>query len=580
MIFFQRTIRGRLLFLAIMVELLMLTILVANSLRLLHGAMTTQARMQAGQMSPVLKAALTAPMAQRDYATVQAVLDESRAVGGVVYITVVDRSGRQVASNGWPKELPLPPQSTTLPLFESGQSPRYDVVVPVSYFNQPLGTLHFGLDLSQIMVARRSLVIQGASIAAVELLLSTVILYFLVYWITRHLTSLTDASKQVASGNLTPPVVPEGDDDVGKLGAAFNIMSRAISDRVRDLNDQAGQLQEEVDERRNAQELLLDQQLQLEALNLELEQRVADEVQKNREKDQALLRNEKMASIGQLAAGVAHEINNPMGFISCNLRTLAEYFQQILQFDRILQVNIREQLSPESRELIAHNRESLEIDYLLADGTDLISESLVGAGRVTRIVLDLKNFSRLDALEYESVQLSSCMESALTICFNELKYAANIRKEYETAPAILCHPGQLNQVFLNLLVNAAQSIVPPGEVLLKCWHDGSFVYASVSDTGRGIPEEIKNRIFEPFFTTKDVGKGTGLGLSLSYEIVKRHQGELMVESTVGKGTTFTVKLPHKDPADQVPEGPRSTVEGTSAETVGVIRYGQVGKHMI
>ncbi len=556
MIFFQRTIRGRLLFLAIMVELLMLTILVANSLRLLHGAMTTQARMQAGQMSPVLKAALTAPMAQRDYATVQAVLDESRAAGGVVYITVVDSSGRHVASNGWPKELPLPPQSITVPLFESGHSPRYDVVVPVSYFNQPLGTLHFGLDLSQIMVARRSLVIQGASIATVELLLSTVILYFLVYWITRHLTALTDASKQVASGNLPPPVVPEGDDDVGKLGAAFNTMSRAISDRVRDLNDQAEQLQEEVDERRKAQELLLDQQLQLEALNLELEQRVADEVRKNREKDQALLQNEKMASIGQLAAGVAHEINNPMGFISSNLRTLSEYFQQILQFDEIVQENIGEQLTPESRELIAHNRESLEIDYLLADGTDLISESLVGAGRVTRIVLDLKNFSRVDALEYESVQLSSCMESALTICFNELKYAANIRKEYEPVPEILCHPGQLNQVFLNLMVNAAQSIVPPGEVLLKCWHDGSFVYASVSDTGSGIPEEIQNRIFEPFFTTKEVGKGTGLGLSLSYEIVKRHQGELMVESTVGKGTTFTVKLPYKYPADQI-----STAQG-------------------
>ncbi len=544
MIFFRRTIRGRLLFLAIVVELLMLTILVANSLRLLHGAMTTQARMQAGQMSPVLKAALTAPMAQRDYATVQAVIDESRAAGGVEYITVVDNSGHNVATNGWPRERPLPPGSGKAPLFERGKTPRYDVVVPVSYFNQPLGTLHFGLDLSQIMVARRSLVIQGASIAAVELLLSTIILYFLVYWITRHLTALTDASIQVASGNLPPPVVPEGDDDVGKLGAAFNTMSRVISDRVRDLNEQAELLQQEVDERRKAQELLLEQQLQLESLNMELERRVADEVQKNREKDQALLQSEKMASIGQLAAGVAHEINNPMGFISSNLRTLSEYFDQMVQFDRLMQEKIGDELSAPVREAIAEDRESLEIDYVLSDGVDLISESLGGAGRVTRIVLDLKNFSRLDALEYEAVELSSCMESALTICYNELKYVANIRKEYEPVPLVLCHPGQLNQVFLNLLVNAGQSIVPPGEVVLSCWQDGTFVYASVSDTGSGIPEEIRNRIFEPFFTTKDVGKGTGLGLSLSYEIIKRHQGELLVDSTMGVGTTFTVKLPY------------------------------------
>jgi signal transduction histidine kinase len=549
MISLRRTIRGRLLFLAVTVELLMLTILVANSLRLQHGAMTTQARLQAEQMYPVLKAALTAPMAQRDYATVQAVISESRAAGGVDYICIVDTSGHRVAANGWPNEQPLPTQSVSFSIFASGKAPRYDVVVPISYLGQQLGTLHFGLNLSQIIVARRSLLIQGASIATVELLLSTVILFFLGYWITRHLTALTQASIQVASGNLPPPLVPEGNDDIGKLGAAFNTMSRVISDRVRDLNEQAEILQDEVDERRKAQELLLLQQGQLETLNLDLEKRVADEVLKNREKDQALLQSEKMASIGQLAAGVAHEINNPMGFISSNLRTLSEYFIQIVQFDRILQDSIGNDMSQSTLEIIEEQREALEIDYVLSDGTDLINESLGGAKRVTKIVQDLKNFSRLDALECESVLISSCMESALTICYNELKYIATIKKEYEPVPEVACHPGQLNQVFLNLLVNAGHSIEPPGEILLKSWYDGTFVYASVSDSGCGISEEIRNRIFEPFFTTKDVGKGTGLGLSLSYEIIKRHEGELLVESVVGKGTTFTVKLPF--PAPQV-----------------------------
>ena len=546
----RQTIRGRLLLLAVTIELLMLSILVANSLRLLHDAMVAQARRQAGQMYPVLKAALTAPMAQQDYATVQAVINESRAAGGVDYLAVVDSSGSRIAAAGWPAGTPLPPASVRFTLFDRSALPRYDVVAPVSYLGQSLGTLHYGLNLSQIIVARQTLLVQGASIAAVELLLSTVILIFLGYWITRHLTALTEASMQVAAGNLTPLAVPEGNDEVGRLGAAFNIMSRVISERVRELHDQAELLQREVDERRKAQELLHDQQLQLEALNRDLEQRVADEVRKNRLKDQALLQSEKMASIGQLAAGVAHEINNPMGYISSNLRTLRDYFDQLIRFDRALQRQALAQ-APPTRQSLAGEREALEIDLVLADGTELIGESLRGAERVTNIVRDLMNFSRADALDYVPATLNACLESALTICYNELKYVATIRNELTPLPEVACHPGQLNQVFLNLLVNAGQAIVPPGEIVLRSWHDGESVYASVSDTGTGIPDEIRNRIFEPFFTTKEVGKGTGLGLSISYEIVKRHGGELLVASSSG-GTTFTVRLPRPSRQQEPP----------------------------
>ena len=132
----------------------------------------------------------------------------------------------------------------------------------------------------------------------------------------------------------------------------------------------------------------------------------------------------------------------------------------------------------------------------------------------------------------------------MTICYNELKYVATIQKVYEPSPRILCHPGQLNQVFLNLLINAGQAIITvPGEIVLRCWSDDDNVYASVSDTGQGIPDEILSRIFNPFFTTKEVGEGTGLGLSISYEIIKKQHGEILVMSTPGKGTTFTVRLP-------------------------------------
>ena len=260
-------------------------------------------------------------------------------------------------------------------------------------------------------------------------------------------------------------------------------------------------------------------------------------------KDQALMQSEKMASIGQLAAGVAHEINNPMGYISSNLRTLAGYFERFITYDRILRRQDEVVLPELTPEAIAAVRASLDLEYIFDDGVNLITESLAGAERVTNIVRDLKSFSRVNELDNETVELNSCLESALSIVYNELKYVATIRKEYLPVAKVVGNPGQLTQVFLNILVNAGQSIVPPGEIALKCWQDDHSVYVSISDTGEGIPPENRDRIFDPFFTTKEVGKGTGLGLSISYDIVKKHQGEILVESAVGRGTTFTIKLP-------------------------------------
>ena len=268
-------------------------------------------------------------------------------------------------------------------------------------------------------------------------------------------------------------------------------------------------------------------------------------MKKCREKDQALMQNEKMVSLGQLAAGVAHEINNPMGYISSNLYVLTQYFDRIVAYDQFRQEFGWGELTPSARETIVFRRMTPDIEIILKDGADLIKESQEGAERVAKIVQDLKNFSRMDALECEPVALTSCMESALTIVHNELRYVATIRTEFESPQEVLGHPGQLSQVFLNLLVNAGQAIVGPemGEIVLRSRHDDAFVYASVSDTGSGMSEEIKDRIFEPFYTTKVVGKGTGLGLSVSSEIITKHHGELAVESVVGVGTTFTVKLP-------------------------------------
>ena len=308
------------------------------------------------------------------------------------------------------------------------------------------------------------------------------------------------------------------------------------------LQEQAELLRQEVDQRRKGQELLLKQQQQLERLNGELTALVTSEVSKSRAKELELIQSDKMASMGQLVAGVAHEINNPMAFITCNLSTLAEFFDVILRFDQLLQ-ELNEDLPLPLRERLLQGRDALGLEYILADGVDLIAESLDGANRVSTIVRNLRSFVREDASEDELTDLTSCLESALTIAYNDLKYQAGIRKEYGPKQEIYCHPGRLNQLFMNLLLNAGQAIKPPGEIVLRSWHDDTFVYASVSDTGEGIPEEHRHRLFEPFFTTRAVGKGAGLGLSIAYEIVKKYNGTILVESEVGTGTTFTVKLP-------------------------------------
>lgn len=254
-----------------------------------------------------------------------------------------------------------------------------------------------------------------------------------------------------------------------------------------------------------------------------------------------ILQQEKMASVGQLAAGVAHEINNPMGFISSNLSSLAKYLERLTEFIRTLEEKLLQ--DPPDEELVAL-RKKLKIDYIMEDAQHLVTESLDGADRVKKIVQGLKNFSRVDQAEQLASDINECLDSTLNIIWNELKYKCEIKKEYGELPPTVCYPQQLNQMFMNLLVNAAQSIETQGEIRIKTWSEQDFIYTRISDTGCGIPPDKIKHIFEPFYTSKEVGKGTGLGLSIVYDIVvKNHKGDIEVESEVGKGTTFTVKIP-------------------------------------
>ncbi|TAN68956.1 MAG: response regulator [Methylobacter sp.] len=275
-------------------------------------------------------------------------------------------------------------------------------------------------------------------------------------------------------------------------------------------------------------------------LEAELERRH----QENQQVHLQLLQSEKLAAIGQLAAGIAHEINNPIGFVNSNLNTLNAYLCDIftvLDADDALIAG--SPITPDALQKLLELKQQKNIDYLRSDIPELIAESQEGLSRVRNIIQDLKDFSHAKSNDWELSDLHKGIDLTLNIICNELKYHCTVHKEYGDIPKIVCLPSQLNQVFMNLLINAAQAIETKGDITIRTGHNAKEVWVEISDNGKGIDPEHLTHLFEPFFTTKPIGKGTGLGLSISQNIVCKHGGRIEVSSKVGLGSTFQVWLP-------------------------------------
>jgi two-component system, cell cycle sensor histidine kinase and response regulator CckA len=450
-------------------------------------------------------------------------------------------------------------------------------------FHRPLGMV-IGLDTVAIPMKKISEELWSESMptflaSGLSLLLFFLIIIFTTKLvITNRLTMISkhfvNAAQQDDYSNINPIKI-KGRDEIFDLVFSFNKLTDKLKDfyssldeqvkeRTRELADKNEQLQFEIRERKQVEAEDKKKTEKINHLNKEIMEKASQIEIKNQELEQTLrklentqsqiLQSEKMASIGQLAAGVAHEINNPTGFVSSNLKTLYDYikdFGGLLEEYRKLVVELNQNsdagvvLSQISEQVkrISDLEEEVDLDFLLKDIFELIEESKGGTERIKKIIQDLKNFAHPGDDKPKFADINQNMDSTVNVVWNELKYKADVAKDYGELPQVRCYPQLLNQVFMNLLVNAAQSIEERGEIKIRTRANNGYVEIKISDTGSGIPKENLPRIFDPFFTTKEVGKGTGLGLNVAYNIIEKHHGKIDVKSDAGKGTTFTIRIP-------------------------------------
>lgn len=357
---------------------------------------------------------------------------------------------------------------------------------------------------------RAKIAFDGARRATTTLLLltlalsATMVIVF-IRFITKPVKQLSRAAVKVAEGDLDIQIERASGDEIGRLSKSFNQMTSALREARRKT-----ELQEEALRRQN-----LDLEMMLKQLQ---------------ETQQQLVMREKMASLGQLVAGVAHEINNPVGAVN----SAADNTRRAIALLRE-----RAEKIPEAQILLA--------DALLRKALTALDENTaittMASERISRIVRSLKSFARLDESDFQKANVHECIDTTLTLLHHEFKNRIEVVRDYGEVPDILCFPNELNQVFMNLLVNASQAIPERGQISITTSRDGNTILIRIADSGVGIPGEHLARIFDPGFTTKGVGVGTGLGLSISYNIIKKHEGEISVASEPGKGTTFTIRLP-------------------------------------
>ncbi len=371
-------------------------------------------------------------------------------------------------------------------------------------------SFNFTVDEAYRNKALSDLVIQLGSYIVLAIVLTTLLAYLYGYrYFVKPILALSQLTSSLDQGH--EPDALQGDlrfMEFANLFSQFNLMSEKVAMRERALKESYEKLSN---------------------INDELKQ-----------SESQLVQSEKMASIGVLAAGVAHEINNPIGFIRSNLEVLEDYFSDIEKYYHEFNDTLASEEDKENHKKLA---KKYELEFLFDDTPPLIKSSISGVDRVSEIVKNLKTFARIDQVEKALTDINEGLSATLNMVHNELKYNCKVHVELQTLPRVHVFPGKLNQVFMNLLINAGQSITGKGDIYVRTFVDEGNIVIEIEDTGSGIDSAYIGQIFTPFYTSKPIGQGTGLGLSISHQIIEQHNGKITVKSEVGKGSCFSVYIP-------------------------------------
>lgn len=417
------------------------------------------------------------------------------------------------------------------PYFEYEYPPGTRKISGLSMLNHEYFTWVVGVGINDddIFAPVRQLKMILISASSFTIVLVVLLTFAIARRITIPLNQLNQGAKVIAGGDLSQRVAIRGRDEIAQLASSFNEMAGSLEQRSQELLELNRRLEEKVKERTRELELANEQ---MERAYLEL-----------KETQFQLIQSEKMASLGQLVAGIAHEIKNPLNFIYGNTEFLKQYVSQLQRLVEIYES--RAVLSDSDVADVERFKEEVNYSFLQEDLETLIHNFEEGAKRIHAIISDLRTFSRMESDDFRAVDLHESIDLALGLLQNEYRGRIEVIKEYGQLPSVECHPGRLNQVFMNLLLNACQAISSEGTIWIRTARRGDEVEVSIQDDGEGIEPSKRDKIFEPFFTTKPVGKGTGLGLSVSYAIIQQHRGSIDVSSEVGTGTKFTIRLPIK-----------------------------------
>lgn len=529
-----------------LIETLLLIILLASVLSYMRQTSVQQFEDYVASTTHLFSTTIKDAVLSLDLASLNTYTDEILKNKSLLYSRVYDTNNQLLATgmNSGYIETPF----FMDPSYAVVNDGVFDSETMITVGETPYGRIEMGFSTDYIDQENKKAGYLAGTIALIEILLIAFFSFLLGIFLTRQLKTLRNAALSITAGHLDSKVNINSNDEIGDVAAAFNRMvdsltqanasSMAYQEELAELNKS---LEQRIEKRTKK---ILHQKDELQSAYSQLQQT-----------QRQLVHSEKMASIGQLAAGVAHEINNPIAFIGSNLSTLKEYCEVYRQFivlqDSLIESYIekgKENFSREKINNLKSYRDDNDMDFIDKDIQGLVDDAIYGVQRVSTIANGLREYSRASDDLMEACDMNVCLSDALKIANNQLKYHSDVHTDFSAEAICVGNKSKLTQVFTNIIINAAQAmqsdkVDKKGMLTISTQKHEEYIRACIADTGKGISKDHLSKLFDPFFTTKPEGEGTGLGLSISQGIIDDHGGMINVESEEGRGTLFTIDIP-------------------------------------